>query len=311
MKRLTKGAADGIGASPRNIRAGGAGCAFIAGAALVGALGLCACSNERDNFRCYGFGQDSLKVYVESGRRGSSELGQELALSSPKLGVEGEPLASFCTSSGHLISVNRDKVFIRRLRYANGALSVDRILESTHTAPDEYAVPGVRVVSADIWRNPDAPYDQITIATITNTGLFQAARYSLEGVASNNPDHGLFDLTRKIQVQNRWPEHDVAAASVHVLDSEMFAVVPLGERGKGAVRGFYNIVFTGKRGTPFYSREMDIRTMKLHANFPELQNVFEISEATRYDRSLGGWIINLRGERADGSDFPIFAILTP
>jgi len=315
MGRLTRESRPGTGSGPSCDTKDGAGGAsarraFMAAAALSSIVFVSGCAKEKESFRCYDYQNGSLKVYVENGNANPRELGTETSVGRAELAVAGEPLAYFCTNSGHILYVSEDTVYIRKLSPRGGGFGVERILEYRHTAPDEYGVPGVQVVSADIWRNPDAPYERLTVATLTNTGIVQASRYSLEGVASNDPDHGLFDLTRKLRDDLRWPR-GVSSATVHVLDSEEIAVVPIGERGKGSSRIFYHIAFAGDGSKPLYSRMMDIQTMKVFDNFPDLRNIFEVSEGVRFDRSLGGWIINLRGERADGSTFPIFAILTP
>ena len=193
----------------------------------------------------------------------------------------------------------------------NDQLRVGKVLNASHIKPDEYAEPGVRVVSADIWRNPDESWENITVATLTNTGLFQAARYSLEALASGNPDRAIFDLTGSLKKENQWPEKGVSGGIVRVLDNEMFVVIPLGKRGKGSVRSFYNIIFEGERGEPFTERTMGIRMMQLWKNNPELKNIVDISSPVRYDRSLGGWVVNLTGENQRGKLFQMFPILTP
>jgi len=51
--------------------------------------------------------------------------------------------------------------------------------------------------------------------------------------------------------------------------------------------------------------------MQLWKNNPELKNIVDISSPVRYDRSLGGWVVNLTGENQRGKLFQMFPILTP
>lgn len=254
-----------------------------------------------------------LMVYVQDGTSKGKELGREVSLDFSQLDIQGgeEPLAYFCTSSGHLFWVTKDTVYVRRISLEDDKLGVDKVLNASHIKPDEYAVPGVKVISADIWRNPDESWENITVATLTNTGLFQAARYSLEASATGNLDRAIFDLASSLKEENRWPEKGVSGGVVRVLDNEMFVVIPLGKKGQGSIRSFYNIIFEGERGKSFTDRTMGIRMMKLWKNNPELKNITDISSPVRYDRSLGGWIVNLTGEDQSGKLFQMFPILTP
>jgi hypothetical protein len=267
---------------------------------------------EPAKMRCYDYGGKTLMVYVQNETNGK-ELGKEVSLDFPQLGIQDgeEPLAYFCTSSGHLFWVTNDSVYVRRISLEDDQLRVEKVLNASHIKPDEYAEPGVKVISADIWRNPGESWENITVATLTNTGLFQAARYSLEALASGNLDRAIFDLASRLKEENRWPEEGVSGGVVRVLDNEMFVAIPLGKRGQGSVRSFYNIIFEGERGKPFTDRTMGISTMKLWKNNPELKNLIGISSSVRYDRSLGGWVVNLTGENQSGKLFQMLPLLTP
>lgn len=280
-------------------------------AAMV--LPISGCKKTEPPMHCYDLDKGRLTVYVEDrAGRSKGELGSEMPMNAADLMIKDsqDPLAFFCTSSGHLLWVTKDTVYVRKLSQDNGSLKASKVLDISHISPDEYAVPGVKVISADIWRNPDARWQEITVATLTNTGLFQAARYSLEGFVKNDQDRAIFDLSRKLNPENRWPK-EVAGGVVRIIDSEKFVVIPIGEKGKGEVRNFYHIALAGKPGETFYSREMKIDTMKLWMTNPELKNILGLSSPVRYDRQLGGWVANLDGEKANGETFQMFPILTP
>ncbi len=185
------------------------------------------------------------------------------------------------------------------------------MLDARHVDPDEYSVEGTKIISADVWRNPDENYENITVATLSNSGLFQAANYSLLGLARNDTDRVIFDLRRKLKRSNRWPEGNVERASLRVLDSKTFVAMPLGQKGTGDVTSFYYVSLSAKAGEPFMSGFVDTDTMHLERTNEGLKNIFEITAPIRYDRDLGGWVVNLMGEKADGSAIPMFPIVTP
>lgn len=262
------------------------------------------------NVRCYDYQDKTLRVYTEDAVK---ESGREMPLSFSKLGIEGseEPLAYFCTHSGHLFWVTDEHIFIRRISVEGGSLSVNKVLDARHIDPDEYSVSGTKIISADVWRNPDENYENITVATLSNSGLFQAARYSLIGLARNDTDRAIFDLRRKLKRSNRWPQENVGRGSLRALDSKTFVAIPLGEKGNGDVTKFYHIVLSAKEGERFMTGFVDTDAMRLERTNEGLKNIFEITSPIRYDRDLGGWVVNLMGEKADGSRVPMFPIVTP
>jgi hypothetical protein len=262
--------------------------------------------------RCYDYGAGKLRVYSEGKSLPGEELGRETSLSFSSLKIKGnaEPLAYFCTHSGHLFWVTDERIFIRRISLQDNDTNVEKVLDARHVDPDEYAIPGTKIISADVWRNPVEGFENITVATLSNTGLFQAARYSLVGLARNDTDRAIYDLRAKLRKGNRWPE-DIRRGSLRALDSHTFVAIPLGERGKGVVRNFYHLELTAKRGQTFVSGKIHTETMKLESTAEGLRNIFEITSPIRYNRDLGGWVVNLTGEKMDGSEFPIFPIVTP
>jgi hypothetical protein len=264
------------------------------------------------NLRCYDYEGGKLRLYSEGTAAQGKELGSERPLPFKNLGIksDAQPLSYFCTRSGHLFWVTDEHVFIRRIALKAGSVSVEKVLDARHVDPDEYAVPGTRIISADIWRNPDGRYDDITVATLSNTGLFQAARYSLLGLARNDTDRAIYDLRSKLKQGNRWPE-GIERASLRALGRNTFVAIPLGEEGRANVTNFYHLELTAKRGQTFVSGRIHTETMKLTSTHEGLKNIFAITSPIRYNRDLGGWVVNLMGERADGSQMPVFPIVTP
>jgi len=270
--------------------------------------------------RCYDYGSGELRVYIENQTKDTpdEQLGFEKKLLFSELGIENgktntEPLAYFCTHAGYLFWVTSDIVYIKRISIEENRLRVDKVLEIRHTEPDEYAVPGVKVVSADVWCNPKEHWEKITIATLTNTGLFQASQYSLKALVENKPERAIYNFKdeNKLQPENRWPENGVSTGLVRVLDDVSFSVIPLGERGKGRVRNFYYIAFEGKQEESIRSRPLSVFTLRPWKKNPGLKNIFEMSKPIRYDKRLGGWVVNLTGEKQDGRILPLFPIVTP
>jgi len=286
----------------------------LAGALMLSTPSLdCAKQTQKEppaKMRCYDYQDKELKVYIEEkDQKLEAELGNERSLGFSQLEIKNgnDPLAYFCTHDGYLFWITKDEVYIRKIDLQGDSFTVGEVLNAKHTQPDEYAVSGVKVISADIWRNPEEPYEKITLATLTNTGLFQSVRYSLEAIANNDIDRGITDLaTIK---EGPWPKGGISNASVHVLGSEIFVIIPLGEKGKGDITVFYNL--ESKERGPFYRTHALIHTFALTENHPELKNIFAVTSPVRYDKSLGGWVVNLMGEKKDGTEFPIFPIVTP
>ncbi len=277
--------------------------------ALAGLFGSCK-AEETPDMRCYDYENNMISVYVE-GNNGK-ELGKELPLRVSQLAVKDEnekPLAYFCTHSGHIFWVTKDTVYIRKLSFQDGMFVTTKLLENSHIKPDEYAVPGVRVVSADIWQNPDAPWEKITVATLTNTGLFQAARFSVQDMVDNTPDRAIYNLKKSKLGKERWPENGVKGAYVKVLDSRMFTAIPLGEKGKGSVRNFYNISFTGNEERPLVKQGLEIEIVQIGLKYQHIRNITGITIGVRHDKGLGGHIVNMSAENLDGGISPIFSIV--
>lgn len=282
----------------------------------VGAASSSQSAQNSDKMRCYDYKEKEMKVYIEKSAKSDQEIGMEIPLHFSKLEIKDEknnsvPLAFFCTHDGHIFWITAEAVYIRRITLLNDKLEVKKILEAKHTEPDEYAVSGVKVVSADIWRKPDESWQNITVATLTNTGLLQASRYSLEDMAKSDAKRGILDLARKLKKENRWPEKGIVGGVIGVLDGDKFSAIPIGERHRGNVRNYYYIVLEGDDGAPFEKRDFGVRTLKLSGDHPGLKNVFGITKPIRYDRKLGGWVVNLIGERKDGKVVHIFPVLTP
>lgn len=271
-------------------------------------------SQPSQRIRCYEYKNKELRVYIEKNTKTETETGKEIPLSYSQLNIKDEnnnarPLAYFCNHAGYLFWITTDTIYIRRIIIGNEKLGINNVLETKHIEPDEYAVPGVKVVSADVWRNPEAPWENITIATLTNTGLFQAVRYSMEALVKGKPERRILDLTRKLDAEDRWPERGVVSGAVGVLDGEKFSIIPIGDRRKGNVRMFYHLALEGKGS--FGEKLAGVNTMYLSKNHPGLKNVFGITKPIRYERKLGGWVVNLIGERRDGKVVHIFPVLTP
>jgi len=269
--------------------------------------------------RCYDYKEKKLRAYFEQdgGSGKNKELGTEHTIQFSKLGITdgrggAEPLAYFCTHSGHLFWLTSDTIFIKKISRSNGRLEVSDVMRVRHTEPDEYTVPGVRVVSGDIEQNPDSDWEMIAVATLTNHGLFQAARYSRKAIVNNEPERTIYNFRydNKLSEKDRWPEQGIASGIVRVVGREKFVVIPIGEMGKGNVRNFYFVELKGKQDDSFRSRDGTFYTMHLWEKNPDLKNVFG-SSIPRYDRSSGGWVANLEAETIDGKIRKLFPILTP
>ena len=261
---------------------------FAAAGILAASLG---CSRKGpEKFRCYDYQDQTLRVHV-----GDNEY---------PLRIDGEqPMDYFCTNSGHLFWLTKDYLYVKKLSRRGSKIDMEELFKDKHTSPDEYAVEGVKVVSGDIWDNPTANWENVNIATITNTGFFQTVRYSLSDIANNNPDRGTKELSMLSEL-NRWPG-TAADASVRIVGEEHFVVVPTGEKGKGEFKKFYVISFEGEKGSRFYGRMVSVTAKNLPLLYTDLHNIVEITSPIRYDRSQSGWVVNLLGERQDGSTFPI------
>ena len=318
-------------------------CRFKRFVVLAGALAssiFCGCSSNTDirynkvpasqptviqqketvKMRCYDYHNNKLNVYIENvaESRPEKQLGSEKKLNFTELGIAYEkdnvkPLAYFCTHAGYLFWVTADAVYLRRITVSGDAFKVEKILDAKHVEPDEYAVAGVKVVSADVWQNPAEHWEKITVATLTNTGLFQAMRFSEKALINNNPERAIYNLVNDnlLELNERWPEKGVLSGIVRVLDYGRFSIIPLGIKGKGSVRNFYYIELKGKQDEIFRLMKADITTMQPWKRNPQLKNIFEVSKPIRYEKRLGGWVVNLTGEKRNGMILPLFPIVTP
>ena len=302
---------------------------YVLLAGMMSASVLFSCQHKTDpimhkkeapaKMRCYDYKEKKLRVYFEQdgGRGKNKELGSEDVIQFSKLritdGREGaEPLAYFCNHSGQLFWLTSDTIFIKKISISNGKLEVSDVMRVRHTEPDEYAVPGVRVVSGDIEQNPDSDWEKIAVTTLTNNGLFQAARYSRAAMVNNEPERTIYNFRydNKLSEKDRWPEKGIANGIVRVVGSEKFVVMPIGEKGKGNARNFYFVELKGERDDSFRSRDGIFYTMHLWEKNPDLKNVIS-STIPRYDKSSGGWVANLEAETVDGKIRKLFPILTP
>lgn len=276
--------------------------------------------------QCYDYKDKVLRVYVEDKpKRKGQELGSEYPLHFSKIGInkkgDSEPLAYFCTNNGHLFWVTADTVYIKKISFENQSFRVTHEFKEEHTYPDEhkdeyskehkgkYSKP--RVISADILRSPDLHWRNIPVATLTDTGIFQVARYSPLAMARGKPDRAIVRLRHDndIDVKNRWPAKGVAGGVVHVLSSKEFSVIPLGVKGEGEVRNFYYIALV--KGEVFRSRNWVTATMTPWKRNPELHNIFKITKPVRWDEESGGDVVNFLFETKDAKVLQLFKMVTP
>ncbi|MBN1169979.1 hypothetical protein JXA56_03060 [Candidatus Micrarchaeota archaeon] len=262
--------------------------------AAVGLLAAGCSKKEPDKFRCYDYKDQTLRVSL-----GDMEYPMKI--------VEEDPLDYFCTYSGHLFWLTNNHLHVKKLSIKGTAVEAEELFKDKHTRPDEYNVPGVSILSGDIWDNPGTEWENITIATITNTGMFQAIRYSLPDIANNTPDRATKELSL-LSEKNRWSSV-VADAVVKIIGEELFVVISTGKKGEAEVKKFYNISFEGPKGSRFSERMMAVTPKELWMLYPDLHNIAEISSPIRYDSGLGGWVVNLAGENQNGELFPMFPIV--
>lgn len=272
-----------------------------------------ASKGEKSHYSCYDYKDGILRVYVEKDPKKMGRLGQEFPLQFSELGIteKGEPLAYFCTYSGHLFWVTPEDVHIRKISIEKGTVKVEKVLDERHVDPDEYKVPGTRVISADIWHNPEERWQRITVATLTNTGLFQAARYSVDAQIDDNPKRGIYNLMydNHLKKRNRWPQSGIKSGAIGILSGNEFSIIPLGEQGKDSVVVFYYI--ENKGADLFSTEKWNFHPIRLTDGNPDLKNIFAITKPIRYEKKYGGWIVNLLGERANETMMPLFPQLIP
>lgn len=256
-------------------------------------------------FRCYDYKDKKLRVYIEDKSKQSrgKETGREEQIDFSSLGIKDKeknlkPLAYFCNHNGYLFWVSTDTVYIKKIKVEKEKLIVSKVLEVNHLEPDEFVVPGVKVVSADIWKNPDANWEKIVVATLSQTGLFQASRYSLKSQINEEPERRIINLMYDNELENedRWKDEGIAGATVSVLNDREFSAIPIGVKGKGNVQNIYYIVFTGKPGESLRLDKWDAEAIMLTDGNPNLINIFKITKPVRYEKSKGGWCVNLLGE---------------
>lgn len=276
----------------------------LAGSALLAgtlALGACEKTRKPELFRCYDAQAETIRVYSGTKEKGSEKIVRTKNLGTPPL----QPLSVFCNNEGFLFLVDRDYVRIRRLLLKNGRISGKKVLDAKHTSASEYLEKEVAVIDADIWSNPSAGWKEITVATLTNTGLIQLSTYSHEGEADNDFNTAIYDLGL-LPEPRRWPKN-VSGGVVRLLGRDEISVIPLGKKGSAQVDRFYHIRFLGEG--LLIERRMSIHTMRPPAE--NVENIFEISRPVRFDRQHGGWIVDLVGEQESGKTINIYPMLRP
>ncbi len=284
---------------------------LAAGLLAASIFGNCTKETQREHeTRCYGLKNGNLSVYVDRKNKSSlnNELGEEQQIDFSKLNLADnkdnrEPLAYSCTHSGHLFWVTKDTVYIKKLSLIGERFAIAKVLDAKHVDPSEYSKESVRIVSADIWNNPDEKYDQITIATLTNTGLLQASLYSLKDLVNQTPQRAILNFVNDnvLDLKNKWPDKDVSAGAVNILDRYRFSVIPLGEKGKGSVRSMYYVEFGGKAGESLKARKWSVEAIQIWDGNPTLKNIFRIVAPVRFKKEEGGWFVDLQGEKEDGN----------
>ena len=271
--------------------------ALALGITALAVFGSCK-KPEPEDIRCYGYDNKTLKVH--DGKEEKSVPFSRLGLS------EKKPLDYYCTRSGHLFWLTPKKVHVRRITNDNGDYSSREVVSSAYTKPDEYSDPDVKVISGHIGGDPTKNWQEIRIATLTNTGIFQVFTLDLDSIAKDKPNRAIvyFMEDTDIEPSERWPEKNIAGAVVRVLNKSEFSIIPLGTKDLGSVRTFFYLKIEGdlRKGDSW------VGTMKLLERNPTLKNVFSVT--TRYEEASGGHIGNFHCETTDKKTLVLLQILT-
>jgi hypothetical protein len=273
--------------------------------------------------RCYGYFDKKLRVYIEDNkaRRKHGKLGKEHVVDFSQLEIPNnksnkDPLAYFCNYSGDLIWIGKEKIFIRKIKFQDKSIKVEKgsgntLDEIKHTLPTEYKWAG-EVVSADILSAPDKSWQDLTISTLSFNGVLQLLRLDQNAFANNSPDRVFYDFANynRLEKKYRWPLKGLQTGFVHLIDMEEIVVLPIGKKGEGSAKYFYHMTMKGKRGASFRNAERKfVNQVKVHTDKEEYSNVFEIVKPLRLDRSEGGIVMDATAEDKNGKILNLITIV--
>ncbi len=252
----------------------------------------------------YSPAHEAIIAYME--KRGESTKGGELGsgfLFPASKAFEGtKPLAVACHTNGAIWWVSETTAYSGRLvPIGDDCCSVNEVTEVSYTKLSEYLTPETRVIAASIWwpLSEQAPY----IATITNTGYFQAFRAPLNEPTPS--EHFVVELGSK-----RWPQN-ITGAVLGMLSKYEFALIPLGDKDSkdGGVTYFY--YFKCPEGSYNDPGDMTIsRTDLIKGWRSDLKTVFASSPII-YEEDEGGWISTIRGITTHGEIVSLNVLIKP
>jgi len=173
-------------------------------------------------------------------------------------------------------------------RLGNGKFSarVDQKWSHTITLP-EYKHPPGDVIAADILQHKKRIY----VATISNTGIFQAFII---------PASGQYLLSEKFNIPVSlpgWPKN-VSGALIRLLSPDDFSIIPIGS----------DPVIQYIRKAPGYDEGLPIETKPLeldHLGTPV--RILRAIEPIHFDPNRGGWVVTLECQMKNGSVQPVFS----
>lgn len=172
-------------------------------------------------------GDGNLVAYAEkTHRKKGAELGVSGVVNASHVFDDSKQLAFTCAEDGTVWWVTEKFVYIGKLTSTDDScctLTIDQKIAHAHVP--EYNMPGVSVLAASIWLA--AGESVPVIATITNTGWFQAFRLP--------PGHPVIEEkfiyrlwgSPNLSEQNLRPQN-VTGAVIGVLNSSEFSVIPFG-----------------------------------------------------------------------------------
>lgn len=233
---------------------------------------------------------EKLLIYLEAeGEKiKGSELGSASLVPVSETFEGSKPLAVACRTDGTIWWVSEEAAYNGTIvPREDGCCTIKDAVEIEHAKIPEYQVPGTKVMAAGIlWPvGEQTPY----IATITNTGYFQAFRAPLTGPTIS--ENFLIGLE-----STRWPP-TIARAVLGVLSANEFVLIPLGNKDSplnSNITFFYYLQWRGSSYNDF-SKTAIVRKIDIQKEFrPDLRTIFDVSPPI-YDEDRGGWVSLFNG----------------
>lgn len=249
-------------------------------------------------------GDGNVMAYAERAKsRKGAELGVAGVVNASHVFDGSKQLTFTCAEDGTVWWVTEKFVYIGKLISSDNScctLSIEQKIP--HAQVPEYTAPGVSVLAASIW----LPVGESVpvIATITNTGWFQAFKLPQNGPTIR--EKFLYRLwgSQNLEQQGLRPQN-VTGAAIGVLNSTEFSVIPFGDS-----HTYFYFKWPGGPYRELVQPEvwiMDVRDVE--TDFDRITGASSIGYDEDRDRT--GWTVTIFGVNNSSSQVMLPRVVRP